>query len=154
LAVVLVHPAPLVLILAFLTVSVALPSNEPFTLAALVGAAVMVQPGKMFDVNLAPAFGTNRVALYGFLLVTDSTHFPLVVLVTMVSAPPEPSVHPEIVGEPVKGTDADGELPVVPLPENEVQLTVIGIELMFPAKVIFVPDLSDAVTVTPGPRVA
>jgi len=154
LAVVLVQPDPLVLIFAFLTVSVLFPSKEPFTCAAFVGAAVIVQPGRMFDAKVAPAFGMVRVALYGFLLVTDRTHCPLVVLVVMVSDPPVESVHPLMVGEPVSGTESDGELPVVPLPEKLVQETVIGTELMFPANVMTVPPLRAAVTVTPGPSVA
>ena len=59
-----------------------------------------------------------------------------------------------MVGGADKVTDDDGEFGVVPLPEKVVQLTVMGTELMFPAKVIFVPDLRAAVTVTPGPNVA
>jgi hypothetical protein len=148
---VLVQPDPLVAIFAFLTVSVLFSLYLPFTAAAFVGAAVIVQPDSTLDVKVAPAFGMVSVI---FLPLAESDHFPLVWLVLMVSVPPSESVQPLMVGGAFKGTDDDGELPVVPLAEKLVQETVIGIESISPLKVMSVPDLRLPVTVTFGPSVA
>jgi len=151
-AVVLVHPVPLVGILALVTVSVLTPLYFPATPADPLGAAVIVQPEMMFDVNLAPAFGMVSVIVYGlFEPLTDSFHVPVVV---MASVQPEESVQPLIVGGAESVTVSDGVLGVTALPEKLVQLTVIGTESMSPLNVILVPDLSAAVTFVPAGSVA
>ena len=72
----------------------------------------------------------------------------------MVSEPPVVSVQPVMVGGAERVTVFDGEDGVIPLAEKLVQLTVMGIELMSPTKVMSVPALSEAVTVVPPGRVA
>ena len=62
-AVVLVHPEPLVAILALVTVSVFLPLYLPVIFPAFVGAAVIVQADRMLDLKVAPSFGTSRVSV-------------------------------------------------------------------------------------------
>ncbi len=59
-AVVLVHPEPLVGILPLVTVSVFEPLYLPFTLSAFFGAAVIAQPESTLDLNVAPAFGMHQ----------------------------------------------------------------------------------------------
>ena len=64
LAVVLVHPEPLVATLAFVTVSVFEPLYLPFILPAFLGKAVMVQPERMLDLKVAPSLGAFRVSVF------------------------------------------------------------------------------------------
>lgn len=143
-AVVLVHPEPLVLILAFVTVSVFLPLYLPFTPAAALGSAVMVQLDRMLDLKVAPAFGIPRVSVFAAMV---SVQVPEVV---MMSVPPDESVHPLMVGGLESVTVSDFFFGTLPLAENLVHETVMGIESMSPLKVMSVPDFNDPVTVVPA----
>jgi hypothetical protein len=147
-AVVLVHPEPLVGIEAFVTVSVFLSLYAPFTLAGPDGAAVIVQPESTLDLNVAPSCG-----IFSFCAVDVSESFQVPVVV-IVSVPPEESVHPLMVGGDDRVTESDGDDGTLPLAEKLVQVTVIGIESMSPLKIMSVPDCSFAFTVVPAGRVA
>ena len=77
-AVVLVHPDPLVAILALVTVSVFLPLYAPVTFTDPLGAAVIVQLDRMLDLKVAPSFGTTRVSV---VFVPVSSQLPVVLIV-------------------------------------------------------------------------
>jgi hypothetical protein len=147
-AVVLVHPVPLVGILAFVTVSVFLPLYTPFTPPAAVGSAVMVQLARMLDLKVAPAFGIPRVNALAAMVSFQAPE------VLMVSVPPDESVHPVMVGGAESFMVSDAGLVTVPLAENLVHETVIGIESMSPLKVMVVPAFRDPVIVVPAGKVA
>jgi hypothetical protein len=68
----------------------------------------------------------------------------------MVSVPPRLSVHPVIVGGEESVTVIAPAFGTFPLPENLVQVTMTFTLLMLPSKVIFVPGLSDPVTLVPA----
>ncbi len=147
-AVVLVHPEPLVGIGAFVTVTVFESLYLPFTLTDPDGAAVIVQPERTLDLNVAPSSG-----IFSFCVVDVSESFQVPVVV-IVSVPPEESVHPLMVGGDDSFTESVGDDGTVPLAEKLVQVTVIGIESMSPWKVMSVPDFSAALIFVPAGWVA
>ncbi|MGB7052062.1 MAG: hypothetical protein WBG41_10880 [Acidimicrobiales bacterium] len=143
-AVVLVHPEPLVLILAFVSVAVFEPLYLPFMLPAFVGKAVIVQEGRTLDLNVAPAFGAPRVI---FVLAMVAVQVPVVVI---VSVPPDESVQPLMEGGDDSFMVSEAGLGTLPVTVKVVHVTVIGTESISPLKVRLVPDFRFPVTVVPA----
>jgi hypothetical protein len=144
-------PAPIVGIAALETVSVPVASlYEPTTGSAALGAAVITQPGRSVDVNVAPAFGMVRVNVNGVVLFSVSVHLPFVLLSVMVSVPPKSSEQPVIFGGLVRVTLYPAFAGTLPLDVKLVQVTTIGIPLISPLKVMSVPFFSFAETFVPA----